>query len=168
MIVKERSRYWKYTHKFGVLIPKSVKEALLLDNKTGTDLWQKAIEKEMKNVMQAFTFLEQDKKVPIGYQHIDCHMIFDVKMDFTQKAQFVAGGQTTEALALLTYSSLVSCESVRIAFTVAVLNNLDVLVADIGNAYLNADCHDKVYTIARPEFGSNAGKHIVTTQALFG
>ena len=75
--------------------------------------------------MQAYTFLEQDKKVTIGYQHIDCHMIFDVKMDFTQKAQFVAGGQTTEALTLLTYSSLVSCESVRNTFTVAVLNGLE-------------------------------------------
>ena len=86
MIAKVRSHYWKRTHKFGVLIPKSVKEALILDDKTGTDLWQKAIEKEMKNVMPAFTFLEQDDKVPIGYQHIDCHMIFDVKMDFTRKA----------------------------------------------------------------------------------
>ena len=82
MIAKVRSHYWKCTHKFGILIPKSVKEALLLDDETGTDLWQKAIEKEMKNVIPAFMFLEQDKKVPIGYQHIDCHMIFNVKMDF--------------------------------------------------------------------------------------
>ena len=86
MIAKVRSHYWNHTHKFGILIPKSVKEALLLDDETGTDLWQKAIEKEIKNVIPAFTFLEQDEKVPIGYQHIDCHMIFDVKMDFTQKA----------------------------------------------------------------------------------
>ena len=168
MIAKARSLYWKCTHKFGVLIPKSVKVALLLDDKTGTDLWQKAIEKEMKNVMPAFTFLEQNKKVPIGYQHIDCHMIFDVKMDFTWKAQFVARGHMTEALALLTYSSVVSYESVRIVFTVAALNNLDVLVADIGNAYLNADCCEKVYTIVGPEFGLNAAKHIVITTALYG
>ena len=39
----------------------------------------------MKNVMPAFMFLEQDKKVSIGYQHVDCHMIFAVKMDFTWK-----------------------------------------------------------------------------------
>ena len=107
------------------MVPKSVKEALLLDDETGTDLWQKAIEKEMKNVMPAFTFLEQDKKVPIRDHLIDCHMIFDVKMDFTWKARFVAGGQMTEAPALLTYSSMVSCESVGIAFTVAALNNFE-------------------------------------------
>ena len=122
----------------------------------------------MKNAMPALTFLVQDKKEPIGYQHIVCHMIFNVKIDFTQKARFVAGGHMTEAPALLTYSSLVSCESIRIAFKVAALNNLDVLVADIGNAYLSADCHEKVYTIAGPEFGSNVGKHIVITRALYG
>ena len=54
----------------------------------------------------------------------------------------------TETLALLTYSSVVSRESVRIAFMVGELNDLDVLVADIGNAYLNADCREKVYSIA--------------------
>ena len=86
MIAKVRSRFWKRTHKFGILVPKSVKEALLPDDETGTDWWQKAIEKEMKNVMPAFTFLEHDEKVLIGYHHIDCHMNFDVKMNFTQKA----------------------------------------------------------------------------------
>ena len=33
---------------------------------------------------------------------------------------------------------------------------------------MNADFHEKVYTIAGPEFGSKAGKHIVITQALYG
>ena len=74
----------------------------------------------------------------------------------------------TEAQASLTYSSVVSRESVRIAFTVAALNDLDVLIADIGIAYLNADCREKVYTIAGSEFGSNAGKLIVITRALYG
>ena len=114
MIAKVRSNYWKCTYKFNILIPKSVKEALLLDDKTGTDLWQKAMEKEMKNVMPAFTLLEQDENVPIGYQHKDCHLILNVKMNFTRKVQFVAGGHMTETPGLLTYSSVVSCDSVSI------------------------------------------------------
>ena len=43
----------------------------------------------------------------IGFQEIKCHMIFDVKMDFTRKARFVAGGHTTETPAGITYSSVV-------------------------------------------------------------
>ena len=71
-----------------MLIPKSVKDALQLDDGTVTDLWQKALEKEIKDVMPAFKILEQDDKMSISYQHIDYHMIFNVKMDFTWKAQF--------------------------------------------------------------------------------
>ena len=63
----------------------------------------------------------------------------------------------------LTYSSVVSQESVKIAFIRAELHNLKILVADFGNAYLNADCHDKVYTIAGSEFGLNSGKHVFIT-----
>jgi len=50
-----------------------------------------AICKELTNNRKAFKFLEDKESVPIGYQWIHCHMIFDVKMDFTRKARFVAG-----------------------------------------------------------------------------
>jgi hypothetical protein len=43
-------------------------------------------------------------------------MIFYVKMDLTRRARFVAGGHMTEAPASITYSSVVSRDSVRIAF----------------------------------------------------
>jgi hypothetical protein len=45
----------------------------------GTDLSQKAIEKAMRTINCAFKFPE-DNREPVGYQKIDCHMIFDVKM----------------------------------------------------------------------------------------
>ena len=65
-------------------------------------------------------------------------MIFDIKMDFTRKARLVAGGHMTDTPASLTYSSVVSRESVRIALLLAALNGLDVKTCDIGNVYLNA------------------------------
>ena len=48
----------------------------------------------------------------------------------------------------MTYASVVSRESVRIAFLLAALNNLEILGGDIGNAYLNVMTIHKVYTIA--------------------
>jgi hypothetical protein len=36
MIKKVKSRYWKRTHKYGIELPKSVKEALAVDANTGT------------------------------------------------------------------------------------------------------------------------------------
>jgi hypothetical protein len=168
IISKVNSRYWKRTHKFGLLVPKTVKEALEIDKLMGTDFWRKAIALEMKNAQPAFEFLEHDETVPVGYQQINCHMIFDIKMDFTRKARFVAGGHTTEAPAYMTYSSVVSRESVRIAFTIAALNDLDILMADIGNAYLNADCREKIWMIAGPEFGANKGRKVIIVRELYG
>ena len=110
--------------------------------------------------------LAKDKYV--GFQEIKCHIIFDVKMDLTRKARFVAGGHLTEPPASITYSSVVSRDSVRIAFLLAALNNLDVLACDIGNAYLNAPCREKVWFVAGPEFGSRRGTVIRIVRALYG
>ena len=122
----------------------------------------------MKNVQPAFKILDDGGKAPIGYKWIPCHMVFDVKMDFTQKACFVAGGHMTDPLASITYSSVVSRDSVRIAFLIAALNDLDVLGADIGNAYLNAETREKVYTTAGKEFGKYEGQTVIIIQALYG
>jgi hypothetical protein len=48
-------------------------------------------------------------------------------MDFTRKARFVAGGHTTYTPGSITYSSVVSRDSVQLAFLIAGLNDLDVL-----------------------------------------
>ena len=66
-------------------------------------------------------------------------MIFNVKMeDFRRKARLVVGGHTTKVIACVTYVSVISRETVRIALTLAALNDLEVKVADIQNAYITA------------------------------
>ena len=67
-----------------------------------------------------------------GYQEITYHVLFDVKMDFTWKSIFVANGIRTEAPVSLTYSIVVSRDSVRLSFLIAELNDLDVMACDIG------------------------------------
>jgi len=113
--------------------------------------------------------LENDQAVPVGYKWIKCHLIFDVKMDFMRKARYVAGGHMTDPPSSITYSSVVSRDSVRIAFMIAALNEIDILACDIGNVYLNASPREKVYTTAGPEFGSELeGKHVLIVRALYG
>ena len=170
IISKVKSSYWKKTHKFGIQLPKSIEEALELDTRNGDGLWRKATEKEYINILPAFRFdkSNRENKVTIGYQHIRCHWIFDIKMDLTRKARFVAGGHMTTTPSSLTYASVVSRESVRIALTAAALNELDILMADIGNAYLNADCREKVCFTAGTEFGSRKGDLVIIAKALYG
>ncbi len=81
LVCKRTTRYLKRTHKFGIEVPKTVKEALALDRKNSNILWADAIAKEMKEVCIAFNILPDGRSVPIGYQKIPCHMIFDVKME---------------------------------------------------------------------------------------
>lgn len=170
-ISKIKSKYWQRTHKYGVEIPKSVAHALELDQKNGDTQWWDAIMKEMANVRIAFQKFSGGKKdLPPGFQEIKCHMIFDVKLgeNFRRKARYVAGGHVTDPPATTTYSSVVSRESVRIALLIAALNELEVLSADIQNAYLHAKCREKIWCQAGKEFGSDEGCIMVIVRALYG
>ena len=96
-------------------------------------------------------------------------MVYDVKMEnFRHKARFVAGGHMTKAPATITYASVVSHESVRIALTLAALNGLQVKTADIENAYLTAPVNKKIWCTLGPEFGSDAGKPTIVVRSLYG
>jgi hypothetical protein len=101
-----------------------------------------------------------------GFQEIKCHIIFDVKMNFTWKAKFLAGGHTTEPPNSLTYSSVVSQESVKIVFLVAALNGLDLMSC---NAYLNAKCRERFWFIAGAKCGPDLqGCVCKLVRALYG
>ena len=41
-------RYWRMTHNFGIRLPKTVAEALAIDDETGTNFWRKDLGKEME------------------------------------------------------------------------------------------------------------------------
>lgn len=64
--------------------------------------------------------------------------------------------------------SVVSRDSVRIAFLVAALNDLKILTSDIGKAYLNAHTTEKVYTITGMDFGEETGRIAIIVRALYG
>jgi hypothetical protein len=86
-----------------------------------------------------------------------------------RKARYVADGHMTDPPASITYASVVSRESVRIAYMIAALNNLEVQAADIQNAYLTSPCDEKVWTILGPEFGPELeGKRAIIVRSLFG
>ena len=162
-------------HKFGIRLLKSVKEALEIDSTTNTDFWRKAINKEMAKVKVAWKTHDghtpqqvREGNVPdlIGFQEIGCHIVFDIKMDITWKAQFVAGGHTTEAPSSLTYSSTVSRDSIRLMFLIAALNDIGIMSCDLENAYLNAPCREKIWFEGGIECGEDQGKVCVIVRSL--
>ena len=99
----------------------------------------------MANSRVAFQILEADIQPPVGFSEITCHLIFDVKMDLTRKARYVAGGHLTDPSSFLTYSSVVGRRIVRISFLIAALNDLRIHAGDIQNACLNAHTKERIY-----------------------
>jgi hypothetical protein len=166
-----KTKYWLKTHKYGVRLPKTIKEAMAIDRETGTDHWGKAIAKEMKNVMVTFEFDEKDK-TPVGYQRVTVHMVFDVKITLQRKARLVADGhKVPEVRRESTYSSVPSRDSIRMFFLLAALNDLDVLSADIQNAYLTAPIKEKYYVVAEAADGFSrefSGRPAKIVRAMYG
>jgi hypothetical protein len=79
-------------------------------------------------------------------------------MDFTRKARFVAAGHVTDTPGSITFLNVVSCDSVRLAFLIAGLNNLNVLERDVTYAYLNALCYEKIWFKGGVKTGEDRGK----------
>lgn len=104
-----------------------------------------------------------------GHHHVTCHMVFDVKPHFTQKARFVANGAMTKALTSVKHSSMASRDSMQLMFLMVALNDLGIFACNIENACLNALCKKKMWFVSRTEMGEDKGKAmIVVSRALYG
>ena len=59
----------------------------------------------MRDARDAFKKLESGDILPIGYQRVNFHMIFDFKMEYSRrKARLVAGRHMTEPPETITYA----------------------------------------------------------------
>jgi hypothetical protein len=158
-------------YKFGIQVPKGIKNAIDLHKKNGNHLWQQAINTELKQITdyQTFIVLDSDKDIPTGYHKIPYHMVFDVKYDLRHKTRLVSGGNWTVNDKEDIYSGVVRMDTVRIGFFLGELYGLSCCTCDIGNAFLHGTTKEKVYITAGPEFGANLnGKNVIIDKSLYG
>ena len=134
MIIIKKATIVRKKMKFGISIPASYDEVVEIDRINGNTYWQDATKKEMKNVNVAFKSLDNRIKLPIGFNNITCHLIFDVKFGLTRKSRYIGSGHLTQVPASVSCSRNVSRDSVRIMFLIAAFNYLDIKMYDIGNA----------------------------------
>ena len=169
IIASVKARVSRTTHKYGIEVPRSVQHAQELDRLNGNTFWMDALQLEMTTINVAFDFKSENFTPPKGYSRSSGHIIWDVKMDFTRKARWVKNGHLTRDPENSTFAGVVSRESIRIMFTYAALNNLDICAADIKSAYLQAPTSEKHYIVCGPEFGpEKEGKVALITRALYG
>ena len=96
-------------HKVGIRVSKYVAQAYSQDAKNINTLRENAIDKDMMNISPASRKLDNGEIVLRGYDRVNFHMIFDVKMeDFRCKSRLVAGGHVIDPPSTITYTGLVS------------------------------------------------------------
>ena len=95
-------------------------------------------------------------------------MVFDIKIDFTHNTHFVSDRHATVALALMTFSSVVSRDSIQLAFLIAALNNLDIMSVDLENAFIQVPCQEKIWFEGGIECGKDRGKVCIVVWSLYG
>ena len=123
----------------------------------------------MNYVSSDFRKLDNREIVPIVYQHVNCHMIFDVKTEeIRRKARLVVGENMTEPPDTTTYEIAMSREKVMIVLTLSALNNFPVKIADIQNSYIAAPVVEKICLVLGCEFGEYSGKKEIVVRALYG
>ena len=165
----------KKTFKYGVVVPRSIQEALFLDKENGNHLWSEAIQREIA-ALKEFKVFKALKKLDImgeRYQKVPLLWVFDVKPadtdgNYKRKARLVAGGHVTNPQGVNLSSTVVKSESVRAIYLAATLNKQKMLMGDIKNAYVQAYTREKVYGQAGEEWGSLRGMYLIVLKALYG
>ena len=82
----------------------------------------------MKNSHIAFKLLGIYCKPPGVYTNITCHLVFGIKLNMTRKYRYVVGGYLGDVPTHMTYSMVVSRNTVHVGFFVSALNGLDFLL----------------------------------------
>ena len=94
--------------------------------------------------------------------------MYDIKLDLTYKARLVCDGSRVDPRGLSTLATVVKGISVRLLDLIADSQNLQVLCGDIGNAFIQANTKEKIYTRCGPEFGEHQHSIAVIVRALYG
>ena len=76
-----KARVLKKRFKYGFEVPETVAQVIELDEINGNTLWQDGIEKKITTVRLAFKTRNEGDQPPPGYQYMQCHMIFKIKLD---------------------------------------------------------------------------------------
>ena len=123
----------------------------------------------MNNFLITFDIFDKGEDVPDNMKSLGVHLTFGVNMNLTYKAIIVACGNRSENRVRTTYEVVVSRETVSIVLTYSDLNGLDIISADIQNAYIISPDTEKHFIACGPEFLlENTGRKAIVKRSLYG
>ena len=95
--------------------------------------------------MDCFEFHPGDYDPGNENQQTQVHLVFDIKQDLRWMARLVCKGHLVNVLDNMTYSLIVKGISIKLFYIISHQQGLDVLVGDVGNAYMNVYTNEKVW-----------------------
>ena len=101
--------------KYGVMIPRSIREAYEIDKITETNQWKEAVDKEINQLIDrdCFEFRDPGHNPGANYQRAPLRMIFEVKNDGRRNARLVAGGHKIDVGGVPIKATVVKSVSIR-------------------------------------------------------
>ena len=127
----------------------------------------------MKNLDNIHTFKyyppNKRSRKEDGWQYAPLQMIYEVKQqDLRMKSRLIIVGQVINSSMHTTYSLNIQSISVRLLMLIAVKTGLNLMAANVANAFGTAPCWEKIWTVAGSEFGPKQGSVIRINRAIYG
>jgi len=160
----------KRTFKYGLKVPKNWKDILRIDTAAGDRKWQDAVEKEVAALVMhgCFDFKSPDYKPSGEFQYCRLHFVYEINADLCHKARLVCDGSRVDPRGLSTRATVVKGISVRLLDLIAEAQGLQVICGDIGNAFIQANTNENIFTRLGSEFGDRANSIAIIVRALYG
>ena len=130
-IANINERVSKKTHKFGIDVPNSIKNAKKLDVKNGDNLLCGDTAKEKYNILVAFNILGENESSPPGWTKSSVHWMLDIKIKFARKESWVNDRHQNPDPETSSYAGVVSREIIHILITYSMLHKVDAIADDI-------------------------------------
>eukprot|EP00957_Ditylum_brightwellii_P078616 5976852-Ditylum_brightwellii.AAC.2 len=136
---KRKKTKTKLQMKYGIKVPRNVKEAIQFDEENGNTFWQDRMKSEVGALMEMDYFAFKTE----------------------EESKTCCGGHLVDIMDTPVYSSTVKSISVQLLHVISHKASLEQLCGDIGNAFPNAFTNETLFVArAGPEFGKHEGKCI--------
>jgi len=141
-----------------------------LDTLNGNHNWRNAVAKEIAALVElgCFDVKSPNFKPSSDYQYVRMHWVYADKSDLTYKARLVCDSSRVDPKGLGTQATVVKTLSVRLLDIIADAWNKQVLTGDIGNAFIQLNTKEKIFTKFGSKFGDLKGCIAIIVRALYG
>ena len=151
-IISAHTKIHIIKYKYGVKVPKRFKEAIKYYKENSNTLWKYMIGKEMaqNKYFRILKPLKRGTKAPDNPLFFTSSHFFYINFYLRRKAQLVKGLYMTGSSHEDVYCGVIKINTFRTAFFLGQINDLEVAVVDVGNAWLHELTKKNIYTVAKP------------------